>query len=93
MFTNALLTATLLASTALSAPSSVLQPRQDNNALANNQDLISALTLAATAEDRLNLLKAFNSKSLERTCASDLRPVSSSLPVELNYGIPSGWNG
>ena len=58
MYTQ-LLSAALLASATLAAPSS-LKARQDNDALANNQDLISQLTLAATAEDRVNLLKAFN---------------------------------
>ena len=59
MYTQALLPLFLLASTALAAPSP-LQPRQDNDVLGNSQDLINQLTLAATAEDRTNLLAAFN---------------------------------
>lgn len=59
MYPNPLLSTALLASTILAFPQP-LNRRQDNSALANNQDLISQLTLAATSEDRLNLLKAFN---------------------------------
>lgn len=59
MYSSSIIAAAFLAGTTIAAPQP-LQPRQDNDALANNQDLINQLTLAATAEDRVNLLKAFN---------------------------------
>lgn len=59
MFSKSILPAALLASTAFAAPKPLTR-RQDNDALANNQDLINQLTLAATSEDRTNLLMAFN---------------------------------